>query len=118
MLRGSLVLVATLGVGVCTLGGQPPKPPPKEGVLRQLQGQWKMEWSEEGGRRTEADLPESQGLTIDRDKWLIGKREFGVITLDTTTDPMLLDLKMAVSTYEADKGEVLEGVFQVDGDNL
>jgi uncharacterized protein (TIGR03067 family) len=117
MNRLGLVIVALLfchSGPILAEGGK--KPSAREKILGQLQGQWQLRWSEQEGTRRDAD--ETVAVTIKGDRWMFGKREVGVIEIDPTTSPMVIDLRMKENLAEADKGQTLEGIFKVDGDKL
>ena len=92
------------------------RPPTKEQVLSQLQGQWQLRWSEQDGKREDADG--TAIVTIKGDRWMRGKREIAVIDIAPCTTPMVIDLRLKEDVAEADKGQTLEGIFKIEGDRL
>ncbi|HXD86470.1 MAG TPA: TIGR03067 domain-containing protein [Urbifossiella sp.] len=89
---------------------------PKEKVLAQLQGRWELQWMEREEKRQESDG--TAVVTIKGDRWMFGKREIGVIEIDPSTNPMVIDIRVKKDLAEADKGQTLEGIFKLDGDRL
>jgi uncharacterized protein (TIGR03067 family) len=86
--------------------------------LASLEGEWRLVSEEREGAATRYD--EGPSILIKGGRWYLsgGKREMAKITIDASTSPRAIDLKMAMDVAEANKGETLEGIFQVDGDDL
>ena len=110
---GSMLLLCSVGP---TAADDAKKLSDKEKVLAQLQGQWQLRWSELEGKREDSDG--KAVVTIKGDKWMFGKREIGVIEIDPSTNPMVIDIRMKENLAEADKDQTLEGIFKLDGDRL
>jgi uncharacterized protein (TIGR03067 family) len=83
-----------------------------------LQGEWRLVSEEREGAVTRYD--EGPSIEVKEGRWYLsgGKREMAEIAIDASTSPRAIDLKMAMDVAEANKGETLEGIFQVDGNDL
>jgi uncharacterized protein (TIGR03067 family) len=87
-------------------------------ALASLEGEWRLVSEEREGAVTRYD--EGPSIVIKGGRWFLsgGKREMAEITIDASTSPGAIDLKMAMDVAEANKGETMEGIFQVEGDDL
>lgn len=112
-MRTSLFLLVVVATGV--LAAEPPAPgtkkPTAEEVRKQLQGRWVLRSIENAGNKNM--LPEENALVlvVKDDKLIIGDKTVGSFRLETETDPPLLDV-----TLEDDKKQVLEGIYELNGD--
>jgi uncharacterized protein (TIGR03067 family) len=87
-------------------------------ALASPEGEWRLVSEEREGLATRYD--EGPSIVIKGGRWYLsgGKREMAEITIDASTRPRAIDLRMAMDVAEANKGETLEGIFKVEGDDL
>jgi len=116
MNRLPIVALLLIGPLAPTVADDAKKLSPKDKVLAQLQGQWQLQWMEREEKREDSDG--KAVVTIKGDKWMFGKREIGVIEIDPSTKPMVIDIRIKENLAEADKDQTLEGIFKLDGDRL
>ena len=90
-----------------------PKDAKKE--LERLQGEWILKSGARAGEKFEAD-DTPLVLEIKGVKWIFTGIEKGeIVAVDSKTDPKCFDLK---SAEKGRKGQVLEGIYKIDGDAL
>jgi uncharacterized protein (TIGR03067 family) len=86
---------------------------------KKLEGTWKIVILDSDGERFEDGFSSFDCIVIEKRK-LIAKgaertQEWGTLTIDPSTSPKLMDLKEAA---EAAKGNIAEGIYELDGDRL
>jgi uncharacterized protein (TIGR03067 family) len=86
--------------------------------LKAMEGTWKVESAEAGGKQIEsADLKEII-VTIKGDNYEVltkGERDAGTMKLDETQKPRTMD---ATDTEGKDVGKVLKAIYEISGDTL
>jgi uncharacterized protein (TIGR03067 family) len=82
--------------------------------LAAFQGEWRIDWIERDGEKTELD--EDAVYTIKGNKWLKGDRKISSIAVDPGFMPKLLDLTRLVDDER--KGTKMEGIYKIDGDTM
>lgn len=110
-MRASLLLALALGP---VAAAQDAADRTREKDLAAFQGDWRVEWVERDGERTE--LGDDSVYTIKGNKWLKGGREISAIAIDPGFTPKLLDLTRLVA--DGKKGLRMEGIYKLDGDTM
>lgn len=86
--------------------------------LQSLQGKWRIESMEAGGKPVESEELLSQELTINGATYETltrDKKDAGTLALNETTTPKQLD---ATDTEGDDAGKVIKAIYELEGDTL
>ena len=90
-----------------------------EKELKKFQGTWTFESVEAGGKKLPADQFKGMTVTFEGDKYSVkmGDRvvEAATLKLDPSRSPKTLD---ATVTEGPNKGNVILGIYEIDGDTL
>jgi uncharacterized protein (TIGR03067 family) len=105
-------------VVVLLAGAEPPEDTAKK-HLEQLQGQWIVQQAQRDGKDAPAEEREKMLIKIEGKKLVIdepetAREQIAEITLDPSKSPSAIDLKIP----RLNKGEVLQGIYKLDGDVL
>ena len=107
-------LLLVLALGLATLASGDASDKAKAKALAAFQGNWRINWIERDGEKTELD--EDAVYTIKGNKWLKGDREINSFEVDPGFMPKLLDLTRLVDDVR--KGSKMEGIYKIDGDTM
>src|SRR5579872_819555 len=115
-------MFATLLALSLTAHADPPKNLPESAIneLKKLEGKWKLELTaRNGNERAPSDEGVEVFLTFKGRKVILREDNketeiFEISTLDTTTNPKLLDFKLLVNREPWTKGTVVEAIYKLD----
>lgn len=83
--------------------------------IKKLTGMWELESLEANGEKADVSQASQEPAEFVGDKVLINGEEAFSIKLDAATDPKIIDFTRLQGD---DKGQVLEGIYKLDGDTL
>jgi len=86
--------------------------------LKAMEGKWKVEKAEAGGKEIESDDLKSMVVTITGNRYEVlikDKMDAGTLKLDETQKPKTMD---ATDTEGDDVGKVIKAIYEISGDTL
>ena len=86
--------------------------------LKAMEGKWKVEAAEAGGKALESEDMKELIVTITGDRYEVqvkDKTDRGSLKLDETQNPKLMD---ATDTEGEDAGKVIKAIYELKGDTL
>jgi uncharacterized protein (TIGR03067 family) len=118
-----MALTKLLGLALGFFLGQPDPPSPRDQAafeeLARLQGSWQYESLEENGEKKAAADLKGRSILIGADAFLIRRDnkllQLGQLKLDPTRMPKTVN---AIVKQGENKGEIMLGIYELDGDTL
>jgi uncharacterized protein (TIGR03067 family) len=86
--------------------------------LKSMEGTWRVESVEAGGKRVESEDLQNLELTISGEHYSVKTKDgmdAGTLKLDETQSPRTMD---ATKTEGLDAGKVVKGIYTIQGDTL